>query len=93
MLFDRTLQAAMGLLDGVEKWAIWRQHDHMESIFQFRWNNNVEMWPHAIKDDEDFFINRYTWSEDDQQLIDESLQGGARDHSLFDNVVNQAHVR
>ena len=31
MLFDRTLQAAMGLLDGVEKWAIWRQHDHVES--------------------------------------------------------------
>ena len=43
MLFDRTLQAAMGLLDGVEKWAIWRQHDHVESIFQLRWNNNVEM--------------------------------------------------
>ena len=29
MLFDHTLQAAMGLPDGVKKWAIWRQHDHM----------------------------------------------------------------
>ena len=90
MLFDRTLQAAMGLLDGVEKWAIWRQHDHVESN-RFRWNNDVEMWPRDV-DDEDFFINRYTWSQDNQQLIDESLEGGARDRSLFDNVVNQTHV-
>ena len=48
MLFDRTLQAAMGLLNGVEKWAIWWQHDHVESnsgIFELRWNNNVEIWP------------------------------------------------
>ena len=29
MLFDHTLQAAMTLLDGVDKWEIWRQHDHM----------------------------------------------------------------
>ena len=92
MLFDRTLQAAMGLLDGVEKWAIWRQHDHVESIFELRWNNDVEMWPRAVEDDKDFFINRYTWSQDDHQLIDESLEGGTRDCSLFDNVVNQTHV-
>ena len=92
MLFDRTLQEAMSLLDGVEKWAIWRQHDHVESIFQLRWNNDVEIWSRAIEDDEDFFINRYTWSQDDQQLIDESLEDGARDRSLFDNVVNQTHV-
>ena len=26
------------------------------------------------EDDEDFFINRYTWSQDDHQLIDESLE-------------------
>ena len=65
-MFNRTLQAAMGLLDGVEKWAIWRQHGHVESIFQLRWNNDVEMWPRAVEDDEDFFINRYTWSQDDQ---------------------------
>ena len=91
MLFDRTLQAAMGLLNGVEKWAIWRPHDHVESIFELQWNENVEMWPRAVED-EDFFINRYTWSQDDQQLIDESLEGGARDRSLFDNVVNQTHV-
>ena len=53
MLFDRTLQAAMGLLDGVEKWAIWRQYDRMESnssILELRWNND------AVEDDEDFFI-------------------------------------
>ena len=93
MLFDRTVQAAMGLINGVEKWAIWRQHDHVESIFKLWWNNDVEMWLFAIKDDEDFFINRYTWSQDDHQLIDESLEGGARDHSLFDNVVNQTNVR
>ena len=43
MLFDRTLQAAMGLLDRVEKWVIWRQHDHVESILELRWNNDVEM--------------------------------------------------
>ena len=92
MLFDRTLQAAMGLLNGLGKWAIWWQHDHMESILELRWNSNVEMWPHAVEDDEDFFINRYTWSQDDHQLIDESLEGGARDRSLFDNVVNQTHV-
>ena len=58
-----------------------------------RWNNDVEMWPRAVEDDEDFFINRYTWSQDEQQLIDESLEGGARDRCLFDNVVNQTHVR
>ena len=92
MLFDHTLQTAMGLLDGVEKWAIWRQHDHVESILELRWNNDVEMWPRAIEDDEDFFINRYTWSQDDHQLIDESLEGGTRDRSLLDNVVNQTHV-
>ena len=94
MLFDHTLQAAMGLLDGVEKWAIWRQHDHVESnsgILELRWNNDVEMLPRAVED-EDFFINRYTWSQDDHQLIDESLEGGVRDHSLFDNVVSQTHV-
>ena len=33
-----------------------------------------------------------TRSQDDQQLIDESLEGGARDRSLFDNVVNQTHL-
>ena len=96
MLFDRTLQAAMGLLDEVEKWQIWRQHGHVESnsgILELRWDNGVEMWPRAIEDDEDFFINRYTWSQDDHQLIDKSLEGDARDHSLFDNVVNQTHVR
>ena len=76
MLFVRTLQAATGLLDGVDKWTIWRQHDHLESIFELRWNNDVEMWPRAVEDDEDFFINRFTWSQDDQQLIDESLEGG-----------------
>ena len=64
----------------------------MESIFELRWNNDVEMWPRAIDDDEDFFINRYTWSKDDHQLIDESLEGGVHDHSLFDNVANQTHV-
>ena len=88
MLFDHTLQAAMGLPDGVKKWAIWRQHDHMESILELWWNNDVEMWPCTIEDDEDFFINRYTWSKDDHQLIDERLEGGAHDHSLFNNVVN-----
>ena len=92
MLFDRTLQAAMDLLDGVEKWAIWRQHEHVESIFELQWNNDVEMWLCVVEDDEDFFINRYMWSQDDQ-LIDESLEGGARDCSLFDNVMNQTHVR
>ena len=92
MLFDRTLQAAMGLLDRVEKWAIWRQHDHVEPIFELRWNNDVEMWPRAVEDDEDFFINKYMWSQDGHQFIDESLEGGARDRSLFDNVVNQTHV-
>ena len=66
--------------------------DHVESILELRWNNDVEMWPRAVEDDEDFFINRYTWSQDGQQLIDESLEGRARDHSLFDNVVNQTHV-
>ena len=50
------------------------------------------MWPRAVEDDEDFFINRYMWSQDDHHLIDESLEGGARDRSLFDNVVNQTHV-
>ena len=90
MLFDRTLQAAMGLLNKVEKWAIWRQHDHVESIFQLRWNNDVEMWPRAVEDNEDFLIDRYTWSQDDHQIIDESLEGGARDLSLFDNVVNMS---
>ena len=92
MLFDRTLQAAIGLLDGVGKW---RQHDQVESnsgIFEIRWNNDVEMWPRVVEDDEDFFINRYTWSQDDHQLLDESLEGGARDRSLLDNVVNQTHV-
>ena len=94
MLFDRTLQAAMGLLDGVDKWAIWRQHDHVESIFQtqLRWNNDVGMWPRAVEDDEDFFINRYTWSQDDHQLTDESLEGGVCDRCLFDKVMNQTHV-
>ena len=32
------------------------------------------MWPRAIEDDEDFFINKYTWSQDYHQLIDESLE-------------------
>ena len=54
ILFDRTLQAAMGLIDAIEKWAIWRQHDHVESIFELRWNNDVEMWPRVVEDDEDF---------------------------------------
>ena len=31
MVFDCTPQTAMGLLDGVEKWTIWWQHDHVES--------------------------------------------------------------
>ena len=52
MLFDRTLQAVMGLLDGVEKWAIWWQHDHVESILELRWNDDVELWPRAVEDDE-----------------------------------------
>ena len=51
--------------------------------------NDVEMWPRAVEDDEDIFINRYTWSQDDHQLIDEGLEGGVRDCSLFNNVVNQ----
>ena len=63
MLFDCTLQTAVGLLNGVEKWAIWRQHDHVESILELRWNNDVEMWPRAVENDDDFFINRYTWSK------------------------------
>ena len=52
------------------------------------------MWPRDVEYAEDFFINTswYTWSQDDQQLIDESLEGGTRDRSLFDNVVNQTHV-
>ena len=72
--------------------AIWRQHDHVESILELQWNNDVEMWACAVEDDEDFFINRYTWSQDDHQLIDESLEGGARDRSLFNNVMKQTHV-
>ena len=27
---------------GLKKWAICRQHDHLESIFKLWWNNNVE---------------------------------------------------
>ena len=50
------------------------------------------MWPRAVENDEDFFINRYTWSHDDRQLIDESLEGGVRDRSVFDDVVKQTHV-
>ena len=92
MLFDRTLQAAMGLLDEFEKWAIWRQLDYVESIFELWWNNDVEMWSSAVEDNEDFLINMYTWSQYDHQLIDESLEGGARDCSLSDNVINQTHV-
>ena len=88
MLFDRTPQAAICLLDGVEKWAIWQYYDHVE----LQWNNDVEMWPRAVEDDEDFSINKYTWSQDDHQLIDKSLEGGAHDRSLFDNMVNQTHV-
>ena len=95
MLFDHTLQAAMGL-NRVEKWATWRQHDHVESILELRWNNDVEMRLRAVEDDEDFMMKmkmmRYTWSQDDHQLIDESLEGGARERSLFDSVANQTHV-
>ena len=64
----------------------------VESIFELWWNNDVEMWAHTVQDDEDFFINRYTWNQDDHQLIDESLEGRACDRSLFDNMVNQTHV-
>ena len=93
MLFDRTLQAATGLLDAVENgqyggnMTTWNLSSNSGGTTMLRCGHEPS------KMIEDFSINKYNWSQDDWQLIDESLEGGARDRSLFDNAVNRTHVR